>query len=97
MPALSDLLFQILYIGVPGVAALIAGYVLTRRYRRQLERTTREAPFTLQDLRDLRARGEITDQEYESMRAMMIGRATHERPAAPPGSAADRPASRGDD
>lgn len=30
-------------------------------------------PFTLQDLRDLRARGEITEREFQVLRAEMIG------------------------
>jgi uncharacterized membrane protein len=30
--------------------------------------------FTLQDLRDLHARGELTDEEFQNARAAMIGR-----------------------
>lgn len=33
--------------------------------------------FTLQDLRDLHARGELTDEEYQNARTAMIGRVKH--------------------
>jgi hypothetical protein len=38
--------------------------------------------FTLQDLREMRAAGELTEAEYERAKSMMIGR-LRETPAAP--------------
>ena len=55
--------------------------------------------FTLQDLRELCAAGELTDEEFERAKASMIGRVTAETPSAEdddekPAGAADGPSVR---
>jgi len=68
---LSNVLpWLILLIGV-----IVAGGVVMYVVRRSLnsERTASQG-FTLQDLRDMHAAGELSDEEFERAKAMMIGR-----------------------
>ena len=69
----NELLWTIVWIMVIGVAALIIGYIISRQIRKRLANSGRETAFTLQDLRDLRAAGSITEVEYEAMRAALLG------------------------
>jgi hypothetical protein len=59
------------------VGIVIAGGVAALLVRRSMRRDHSSSDgFTLQDLRDLHAAGELTDQEFEQAKAMMIGRLT---------------------
>jgi uncharacterized membrane protein len=65
-----------------GVVTLIAvmltagGFFLAMAVRRWVRSDPAdETPFTLQDLREMRDRGELTPAEYEALRAEMIGKA----------------------
>ena len=68
------------------VVALVLGIVMARRW---LYEDHRPAVWTLQDLRDMRDRGELTVAQFEHMRARVIGGWTAE-----PEDDAERP--RGD-
>ena len=69
---------------------VVAGAVVVMLARR----LTKDAPsgppqgFTLQELRELHAAGELTDEQFERARAVMIGRwtepSTPKEPDAPP-------------
>jgi hypothetical protein len=60
----------LLVIAVP--AAILCWLVARTLKRRLLEHQSSPLPFTIQDLRDMRARGQITQQEFEVMRAAVI-------------------------
>lgn len=58
------------------VGLIIVGGVAIYFFRRWMWHDSRSstAGFTLQDLRDLHARGELTDEEFNAAKAAMIGR-----------------------
>jgi hypothetical protein len=61
-----------------GVTVLaILGRIAISRYRKRLMRGSQDAigPWTLDDLRDMRESGQLTDQEYQVLRQRMIGKA----------------------
>ncbi len=76
------------------VGIVIAGAIIAFLVRRSMRKEdTSSDGFTLQDLRDLRAAGELTDQEFERAKVMMIGRLTAPKstpqtakPESPPGN-----------
>jgi hypothetical protein len=70
--------------------AIFVGLIVARVLRNRFSDSGTTAPFTLQDLRELRASGQISDREYETMRAAIVG--SVRRPADPPA----RPAAPGD-
>lgn len=78
MKSSSDLLSNVVYLGALLVALVIAGFILIRVIRARMHASGDTETFTLDDLRGLRATGQLTDAEYERMRAMLIG----SRPAA---------------
>jgi hypothetical protein len=78
MKDLSRLQSNIVLLGAVLVALVIVGIVLVRMVRARIRGTHATESFTLDDLRKLRAAGELSDAEYERMRAMLIG----SRPAA---------------
>lgn len=58
------------------IAAAFVGVgliMLARRYFLGKDASDEGLPFTLQDLREMQSRGEITSVEFESMRAAIIG------------------------
>ena len=62
-------------LGVLGVA--LVGGVLLVRYRKSIfadgsDDSAGSAPMTLQDLRDMRNRGELTEDEFLRMKAVMV-------------------------
>ncbi len=87
MPRSSELLWYALWITLVAVGALIAAVVVSRIIRKRLELPDRSPSFTLQDLRELRDAGQISEQEYHAMRAAIIGEVstphTSETPADP--------------
>lgn len=63
-----------LFGAVLGIAFLgVIVIILVRRHCLGSSATEASLPFTLQDLRDMLARGEITPAEFETMRSAMIG------------------------
>lgn len=60
----------------------IAGYLIAMVVRGRLLREQPQEAFTLQDLRQLQARGEISNEEYERMRAVILGKAAERKRAA---------------
>jgi hypothetical protein len=84
-----------------GLAILIAlfGGLIVSRLRNWIHSEQLPEPFTLQDLRDLRAAGQITPEEFETMRAALLGRWAGTSPsssadAPPPESASGDPGAR---
>lgn len=99
MPQTNELLWSVVLLTVLGVGALLLVFV-ARAYRKHVGRTPQTQTFTIQDLRELRDAGDITQQEYEAMRAVVIGQATAEPETSdakdPPAHGA-RDADRGDE
>lgn len=56
------------------IAAWVGSLWVARWVRRRYSEPQNVEPFTLQDLRDLRAQGQITGAEFEHLRAGLIGR-----------------------
>jgi len=54
------------------VVAGVCGFYLAMRVRKWAQRDERAGNFTLQDLRDLRARGQLTEQEFAALRAALL-------------------------
>lgn len=69
------------------VALLVIGLIVSRIARRRLERHDQPEPFTLHDLRRMRDCGQITEREFDAMRAGLLkrARAPASPPAGPPG------------
>lgn len=82
MPHVSELLWYILCVGVIGVSALLIGVYVSRALRRRLLKQHGVDAFTIEDLRQMRAAGKITQQEYEAMRATVIGQMGADLPGA---------------
>ncbi len=53
-------------------AAAVAGYLVVLAVRRWSQQEEPAATFTFQDLRDMREKGQITDQEFAAMRAALL-------------------------
>jgi hypothetical protein len=69
-------------------AAILAGLLLALAIKRRLQRDELPEPFTLEDLRKLRANQDITEQEFVALRARLLGRTawpppTPTRPSGP--------------
>jgi hypothetical protein len=69
----------ILFIGLVLVGGVLIFYV--RRWMKG-DGGQSEVGFTLQDLREMHARGDLSDIEFQSARAAMIGRIAAEKSAA---------------
>jgi uncharacterized membrane protein len=73
---------------IPIAALLVVGGILGVFWvRRWLHREERYDQFSLHDLRELRARGEITETEFQRLRAALLGqldRSNAERKDDPP-------------
>lgn len=72
IPGPGDLVSLFLWFGLAAVAA-VAGYCVVLAVRRWAQREEHAATFTFQDLREMRARGQISEQEFASMRAALLG------------------------
>lgn len=67
------------------VVVIVGGVVMLLVRRWFTSESSRETiGFTLQDLRNLHAAGELSDEEYERARASMIGRLQSPSPSSPP-------------
>lgn len=64
LPAIGWLAFTI--------AAIFAGLIVVFAVRRWASHEVKTDTFTIQDLREMRARGEISEQEFQSMRAALL-------------------------
>lgn len=71
MPDATQLLSTFGWFFIAAVAAL-AGYFVAMAIRRWSQSETPAENFTFQDLRDMKARGQITAQEFEAMRAALL-------------------------
>lgn len=87
MSPASQLLWYILWISVVGIGAVLIAVILSRVLAKRLRGQTRTQAFTIHDLRQMRGRGEITEQEYQAMRATVIEHAVGDSPT----SASTRP------
>ncbi len=85
--------FFLLFV-VAAVLAL-AGFYVAVAVRRWTQREETVANFTFQDLRDMKARGEITEPEFKAMRAAVLAqvRAVAEDAGGtpPPGAGPEQP------
>lgn len=77
-------LTNVLFIGAAVFGALLlggAGYLLVRRVRAWTQQDEKIESFTLQDLRELRQRGEISPKEYDALRKTIIAGVAADAPA----------------
>lgn len=84
---LAILFGSLLGIAFTGVVIII----IVRRYYLGGATSQTPLPFTLQDLRDMYSRGQITTIEYETMRAAMIGEHTAQKDVPPTRNVRDIP------
>lgn len=79
---------QVAWTIVALLAMLFGGFVvvvLIHRYaRRMTAQTTQQEPFTLDQLRQLHQRGELSDEQYERARDRMVERLKAPPPEPPP-------------
>jgi len=86
MPDTSELVSWSGLLLVIGIPAIILCWLGARALKRRLLRhQSSEQPFTIQGLRDLRARGQITEQEFEAMRAAVLQQFDADASAQSPG------------
>lgn len=91
----ADLLTQIVALTALLGVMIAGGYLIVRWVKKRLSDSGGSQPFTLQDLREMKARGEINEREYETMRAAIVGefskpsRTPLPKPKMPPPSGED--------
>jgi uncharacterized membrane protein len=91
-PGTGELLTIFAWFVIVALAA-VGGIYLVMVVRRWTQREQRTATFTIQDLRDMRARGDISEPEFVAMRATILTQLDVPRPTAsspPPGGDEDR-------
>jgi|GEM_PF-4449486 len=66
-------MWYIVGIGAAGAAVLCLVVLVARVFKKRLRNDRTPAPFTIQDLRDLRDRGDISQEEFNAMRNAVIG------------------------
>ncbi len=71
MPAANQIIRLFVWF-VLATAAALAGFYLVIAVRRWAQKDERVTTFTLQDLREMRARGQITESEFAAMRATLL-------------------------
>jgi len=71
-----------LWLGLAAVL-LVAGAAVARSLGRWVRRHEPTPAFTLEELREMRRRGEITEQEFAALRAEVLGRLAGSTPFAP--------------
>ncbi len=78
MEALVEYADQILlYVAILAVLAFVAGYAgyrLWRRYNNDDQGPNMSAGFSLHELRVMHRQGNLTDEEFEQAKALIIGR-----------------------
>ncbi len=70
MPELTQFAMFVLF----AVLAGVVGFYLVVVLKRWMNSDPTAENLTLQDLREMRARNDITDAEFERMRALIIGK-----------------------
>ncbi len=74
----SDALIELLLWSGVVIVLLVAFFVgwrvMRRWYSRSLQNEPNEGIWTLQDLRDLKAMGKISEQEYEAIHQQIVAR-----------------------
>ena len=78
------------------ILVVIVGVAIHRRIAADKDTSSKEAAFSLAELSRLRTEGQITDAEYDRVRAMMIGESmtaldTDNATPAPPGGGGSNP------
>lgn len=71
---MGELFGAAVWVAVLAAVALAVVFFISRWMRSRMFASKASDPFTLQDLRELRAAGQITETEYESMRSSLLGR-----------------------
>jgi hypothetical protein len=71
---------------------MLIAVVAARALRKRLQGRTHTAAFTLQELREMRNGGRITQEEYEAMRTTIIGQLTADSPTSVSKSSDSQPA-----
>ena len=74
MDAISSALAPILLMILALIVALVV-FVWIRRQYIESDSDLAGEGFTLQQIREMRAQGKLTDEEYESARALILGQA----------------------
>ncbi|MEW6253128.1 MAG: SHOCT domain-containing protein [Planctomycetota bacterium] len=74
MPPGTEFLRIFLWFAAVAVLAL-AGFYIAVAIRRWTQRDEPVENFTLQSLREMRARGELSEQEFTAMRAVLLAQA----------------------
>lgn len=85
MSNLSSVLFPTIVIALAAIGALAAAYFGYHAFRRSLSNPTSQIAFTLQDMREMKESGAISEAEFNAMRAAMVEqarRAARETPSA---------------
>ncbi len=72
-PQTGDVVTIAIWFALAAVAAVV-GFAVVVAVRRWAQREERTITFTFQDLRDMRARGEITEHEFAAMRTALLKR-----------------------
>ena len=67
----QQLVSLMMWFAVAAVASLV-GFFIVVYVRKWAQRDERIENFTFQDLRDMRARGEISEQEFQAMRGTLL-------------------------
>ncbi len=88
VPGAAELLTIFVWFAIAALAA-VGGIYLLMVVRKWAQREQRPATFTIQDLRDMRARGDISEQEFAAMRAALLAQLDVPRPTTPPPAPAD--------
>lgn len=71
---MGELFTAIIGLGIFLGLAALAGYFVVRKLRPRRGGPNESFGFTLQGLRELRDRGELTESEYERLRAEVVAR-----------------------
>jgi len=74
MDRTAETLTWVAGLALVGVAAMVLAVLVGRMLRRRMQSDEPREPFTLEDLRRLRASGQITEQEFHAMRAIVVAR-----------------------
>ncbi len=93
----SEEILSVFLWSVLAACVAVAGFYAAAAVRRWAQRSQSTGSFTLQDLREMRARGQITEQEFAAMRAAMLARFDVTSTVGPPSSGPSRHPEASDD
>ena len=83
IPVTGELVSIFAWFAIVALAA-VGGIYLMMAVRRWSQREESPVTFTIQDLRDMRDRGEISAAEFSAMRATILAQLEPAKPAGPP-------------